>query len=234
MIVMPASSAGQIWGILAARSGKIGHLYSPGDNKGPWPWFPYALDNGCFKFWKPETNAFDEEAWKKSEGSWRRLLLWTQVVTQKPLWGIVPDRPGDWDATVVKWAIYAHELQEAGIPLAVAVQDGATPAAVRALDPQPFVVAVGGSDEWKWKTAETWLREFPRVHVLRVNAIDKVKFLEARRCMSCDGSGWSRDVWRRRFRDLEEWAMTNPQPCLSALWPNVLKSVKDKKQITFA
>lgn len=240
MIVMPASASGQCWGILAARSGRLGHLYSTGDFKGPWPWFPYALDNGCFKFWNPADNSFDEAAWKKSADAWRRHLFRAQSVEQKPLWAIVPDRPGDWDATEDKWAVYAPEVVAAGIPTAVAVQDGATPEAVRRLSPAPFVVCVGGSTDkkgsggWKWDTAETWLREFPRVHVLRVNSRDKVDWLAARGCMSCDGTGWTRGARDRQFRELEEWAMMTPIPNLAPVWPYVARTNKDKTQETFA
>lgn len=48
MIVMPANSTGWFWHSLARETGRIGHLYSPRAQTGPWPWFPYALDNGAF------------------------------------------------------------------------------------------------------------------------------------------------------------------------------------------
>ena len=46
MIVMPANSSGWFWHSLARETGRLGHLYSPGGQMGPWPWFPYALDKG--------------------------------------------------------------------------------------------------------------------------------------------------------------------------------------------
>lgn len=240
MIVMPASASGQIWGILANASGKLGHLYSPGDFKGPWPWFPYALDNGCFAYWNPDDNSFDEAAWLNDYERWKRHLFRAQSATQKALWAIPGDRPGDWAETKRKWKLYAPDVVAAGIPLAVAVQDGATPADVRALDPEPFVICVGGSTEkggdggWKWDTAEMWLREFPRVHVLRVNKPDRLPWLEDRGCMSCDGTGWMRGARERQFRLLEEWAMKKPTPYRVPLWQHIARTAKDKKQETFA
>ena len=44
MIVMPANATGWFWHCLARETGRIGHLYSPGAQRGPWPWFPFALD----------------------------------------------------------------------------------------------------------------------------------------------------------------------------------------------
>lgn len=51
MIVMPANSSGWFWHSLARETGRLGHLYSPGGQRGPWPWFPYALDNGAYACW---------------------------------------------------------------------------------------------------------------------------------------------------------------------------------------
>jgi hypothetical protein len=61
MIVMPACSSGWLWHSLARETGRIGHLYSPRSQRGPWPWFPYACDNGAFSCWNPIENTFDNE-----------------------------------------------------------------------------------------------------------------------------------------------------------------------------
>lgn len=206
MIVMPACSSGWFWHCLARETQRIGHLYSPGAQRGPWPWFSFAFDNGCFSLWTPETNEFDEEKWVGSAvHEWRRMLFWSGCQTQKPRWAIVPDRPGNWEITVEKWGIYACELVEAGIPLAVAVQDGATIESVKALYPQPEVICVGGSTDWKWETAEMWIKAFPRVHILRCNSPEKLHWLDALGCESCDGTGWNRGD-RRQTKGLEDWA----------------------------
>lgn len=229
---MPSNSTGWIWHSLARETGRLGHLHSPGHERGPWPWFPYAFDNGCFSLWNPTDNTFDEARWRsRGEAEWYRLLFWGQAAATKPMWAIVPDRPGDWEATVEKWMKYAPENP---FPLAVAVQDGATVATVRALRPVPFVIAVGGSTDWKWETVEEWIREFPRVHVLRVNAPTKLSWLEQLGCMSCDGTGWNRGD-RKMTRGLEEWARMKSTPVNVPLWPHACRAVRkaDRKQLTF-
>ena len=233
MIVMPACSTGWFWHCLARETGRIGHLYSPGDQRGPWPWFPYALDNGVFALWSPADNSFDEAKWEAiGAQQWRHLLFWCGAAAIKPRWGIVPDRPGDWGTTLAKWKRYAPEMQSAGIPLAVAVQDGATTNDVNALDPHPEVVAVGGSTEWKWATAAQWIRDFPRVHVLRCNSPEKLHWLESLGCESCDGTGWNRGD-RTQTRGLEEWARSQAQPAKHPIWPHASRA-QCKHQLTFA
>lgn len=233
MIVMPANSSGWFWHSLARETGRIGHLYSPGAQCGPWPWFPYSLDNGVFALWEPASNSFDENAWASvGVAQWRQLLFWCAAAPLKPRWAIVPDRPGDWAATLTKWRRYAPELKAAGIPLAVAVQDGATADDVRRLDPQPAVIAVGGSTEWKWATAAQWILDFPRVHVLRCNSPERLHLLESLGCESCDGTGWNRGD-RKQTRGIEEWARGKARPVSLPLWPHASRA-RCKKQLTFA
>lgn len=195
MVVMPGNSSGWFWHCLARETQKVGHLYSPGAQRGPWPWFPYALDNGCFALWNPDDNTFNEfgpGGWQLAgEYAWRTLLMWTECVEQKPLWAIVPDRPGSHHGTVLKWERYAPEIL-GRIPLAIAVQDGMKPEDVRQLAIQPEVICVGGSTEWKWATVEMWAKEFPRVHLLRCNAPTKLDWLEELGVESTDGTGWNR------------------------------------------
>jgi hypothetical protein len=108
-----------------------------------------------------------------------------------------------------------------------------TPADVRQLAPD--VVFVGGSTEWKWETAEMWCREFPRVHVGRVNSPRRLYELESWGCESCDGTGWNRGD-RKQTAGLEEWCRSHhiPGPTSEPLWPFVCRDAKDKKQMTFA
>lgn len=233
MKVMPANATGRFFVCLARETGRLGHLYSPKAQRGPWPEFPYAMDNGCFSLWNPVENSFDETAWRKNGvEDWRRLIFWAQAAPQRPLWAIVPDRPGSWEETREKWFIYSQEIRGAGIPLAVAVQDGATVESVRDLFPVPDVICVGGSTEWKWATAENWIANFPRVHVLRVNSPEKLYWLENLGCESCDGTGWNRGD-RTQTRGLEEWARSRAVPTTEPLWPHVSRA-QSKTQMTFA
>lgn len=233
MRVMPSNNGGWFFQCLARETGKLGHLYSPGDQRGPWPWFPYSLDNGCFGLWNPKDNTFNEGKWLDSGcGAWLRLLFWANANHQKPLWAIVPDRPGDWDATVDKWGRYTDAVSFGSIPLAIAVQDGATVNAVANLKPTPQVICVGGSTEWKWGTAQEWIECFPRVHVLRCNSPDKLHWLEKLGCESTDGTGWNRGD-RVQTKGLEDWARGLMHQHEFPLWPHASRK-RDSKQLSFA
>lgn len=233
MIVMPANCTGWFWHSLARETGRLGHLYSPAAQRGPWPWFPYALDNGAFSCWEPKGNTFNDERWEATEAEWMRLLFWAQAAPIRPRWSIVPDVPGNAAATLERWPKYAARVVAAGIPLAVAVQDGMTPETVRGLDPLPEVIAVGGTTDWKWQTVETWAREFPRVHLLRCNSPAKLDWLETLGVESCDGTGWNRGD-RAQTQGLEEWCRRHGQPTNEPLWPHVCRQSKDRKQLSFA
>ena len=205
MIVMPANSTGWFWHCLARETGKIGHLYSPGAQSGPWPWFPFALDNGAFACWDMSTNEFDDAKWAQNEPQWRKLIRWAAPSIQGCRWAIVPDVPGNADRTIEQWPQYAGFVKEHGIPLAVAVQDGMTPDDVKRLNPLPEGIAIGGSNEFKWGTVDKWAAAFSRVHVLRVNSPDKLQYLEDMGIESCDGTGWNRGN-RKQTMGLELWA----------------------------
>lgn len=233
MTIMPANQSGWFWHTLAHETSQLGHLYSPRAHRGPWPWFPYALDNGAFSCWDPVANTFDKQKWKALEPAWHELLFWAQANNQKPLWAIVPDVPGNGENTLVRWQIYAPKVVAARIPLALAVQDGITPAMVRNLDIEPDVICVGGSTEWKWETVELWARSFPRVHLLRCNMPDRLAYLEGLGIESTDGTGWARGNPRQTeglYDFTKARAVLHPAP----LWPFVCKAAKDKRQISFA
>jgi len=230
---MPANSTGWMFHCLARETGRIGHLFSPGAQRQPFPWFPYALDNGAFSCWDMRENKFDVEKWATKEDEWRRLLVWAQSQNQKAKWAIVPDVIGNAAATIEQWSRYAEDIKSCGIPLAVAVQDGMTREDVRDLDPAPEVICVGGTTDWKWETVEMWIRSFPRVHVLRVNSPEKLHYLESLGAESCDGTGWNRGD-RKQTRGLEEWARQKAIPSTEWLSDHTCRGSKDKKQITFA
>jgi hypothetical protein len=92
---------------------------------------------------------------------------------------------------------------------------------------------VGGTTDWKWATVEMWAKEFPRVHVLRVNSPSKLDYLESLGVESCDGTGWNRGN-RDQTIGLELWARKNPQPRTDLLTPFTCRQQRDKEQMTFA
>lgn len=154
MMIMPSNMSIPWVHYWAGRiPGSMGHLYSPGGQRGPYPWLPYALDNGAF------TGFCEKE--------WRALLNWACLCGTPPLWIAVPDSPGDYVGTTRRWAKYHKEAARFGWPLAFCVQDGHC-----ALDvpSEASVVFVGGGTEWKHKHIEYWAARFDRVHVGRISS----------------------------------------------------------------
>jgi hypothetical protein len=234
---MPANATGWPWHALARETGRIGHLFSPGAQRGPWPWFPYALDNGAFTCWDRERNLFDESKWRALEPLWNRLILWAQCAALKPMWAVVPDVPGDAAATFERWGRFAPQM--GGFPRALAVQDGMTVEQVKALSPAPDVIAVGGSTTkngkggWKWDTAVMWAAAFPRCHMLRCNSPARLYELEALGYESCDGTGWNRGD-RTQTSGLEEWARSRAEPRTDRIAPFMSRADRHPKQEKFA
>jgi hypothetical protein len=233
MLVMPANSTGWFWHCLARETGRIGHLYSPGGQRGPWPWFPFALDNRCYVFWNQENNTFDDEAWDEhGEPDWKALIRWA-APTGLARWAIVPDVPGNADRTFERWEKYYPIVRDSEISPALAVQDGMTVEQVKAMRPQPSVICVGGTTEWKWATVETWAKAFSRVHLLRCNMPDKLDYLEALGIESCDGTGWNRGD-RRQTEGLETWARQKASPKIYSLTPHVCRKSRHGQAELFA
>lgn len=229
--MMPSNASGWFWHALARETGRLGHLFSPGGQRGPWPWLPYALDNGAFSAWEQETNTINEATLLATRAEWRRLLFWSQACGTAPLWAIIPDVPGDAERTLRDWHSFAGEVTRC--PRALAVQDGMEPSDVAALGVQPDVIAVGGSTEWKWSTVAKWASAFPRVHLLRCNSPAKLYELEEMGVESCDGTGWSRGD-RKQTAGLEGWARSRARPVDLPLWPHVCRSTRNPKQESFA
>jgi len=226
MIVMPANSTGWFWHCLARETGRIGHLFSPGAQRGPWPWFPYALDNGAFSCWDSQRNIFDAQKWGEVYPQWQQLIYWAASAVIRAKWAIVPDEPGHRAATLAKYEAYVQQVVDAEIIPAIAVQDGMTPQDVRNLKIAPRVICVGGTTDWKWETVEMWAKEFDRVHVLRCNSPEKLHYLEQLGVESCDGTGWNRGD-SRQTSGLEEWARKKPEPKLYALTPHVCRKIRN-------
>lgn len=181
MIVMPSNQTGIEVGLLAARHpGRIGHLFAPGGQRGPWPEIPYALDNGAWPAFKNGTH------W--SVDAWRELLRWAVLCGQRALWALVPDVVGNRQATIDLWPDYVGEVRRAGIRPAFAVQDGMT------FDDVPdaeCMLFLGGSTEWKLAAIGPWCRQFPgRVHVGRVNTWGRLIDCWRAGAASVDGTGW--------------------------------------------
>lgn len=183
MIVMVSNQTGFEMGLLIGKyPGRIGHLYSPGGQTGPWPEVPYALDNGAYAAWD------NGEPW--SEAAWRRLLRWASIKGPQPLWAVVPDVVADRDATLERWREFEPVVRKHGWRPAFAVQDGMT------FDDVPddaCMLFIGGSDEFKDAAIGPWCKRFPgRVHVARVNGWPRLVACWRAGAVSVDGTSWYR------------------------------------------
>jgi hypothetical protein len=185
MMVMPANHSSPVvhW-IAGAYPGKIGWLVGPSARTKTkfQNWMPFALDNDAFSAWTKQ------EPW--SESLWMDLLNWVRLMRMKPLWAIVPDSVGNREETLDLWERYSSVVKTFGWATAFAVQDGMVESDVPS---DADVVFVGGTTEWKWRTAKMWCSRFPRVHVGRVNSIERLWKCEDWGAESVDGTGWFRD-----------------------------------------
>lgn len=191
MLVMLSNNNGIRVGHLAGKyPGQIGHLYSPGGQRGPYDFMPFALDNGAFAAFTHKTE------WPLEP--WLHLLDWAKLSGQRPKWVLVPDVVADRKATIARWMQYSPVAARYGWPLAFAVQDGMD---YRDVPVAASVVFVGGSTEWKWRTLPDWCARVKRVHVGRVNTYRRLKFADQCGAESCDGTGWTRGD-QRQWRGL--------------------------------
>lgn len=187
-MMMMAGQSNPTWHYAAGKwPGKAGLLLGPSyfKKQALRPWLPYALDNDAFTAWQ------QKKEW--SEPAWREMLRWARMTGYKPMWAIVPDVVADKQATLDNWKRYAPAVDEIGWPKAFAVQDGMTPDDV---PETASIVFVGGSDSFKWRTVKTWASNFRRVHVGRVNNIEKVWLCQDLGIESVDGTGWFKDPSR--------------------------------------
>jgi hypothetical protein len=194
-MVMPANNSSSIVHFWAGRyPGRIGWLVGPTamPKTKLRPWMPFALDNDAFSAWTKATE-WDADAWVKMLGTVRASGL-------SPRWVLVPDVVCDRDATLRNWDRYAPVAASYGWPLAIAVQNGMTPADL----PPDCVVFVGGSSDWKWQSLPMWVATGRRVHVGRVNEI--LHTCERLGVESVDGTGWmSASEHGRQAKALAAW-----------------------------
>lgn len=174
MMIMPANQSNWWVHYWAGRApGIMGHLYSPGGQRGPFAHLPYALDNGAFTGFR--------------EGEWKALLNWACLSGVAPLWVAVPDVVGDAEATLANWDRFHAEAARFGWPLAFVAQDGHT---INDVPESASVVFVGGSTQWKHSTIEYWCKNFSHVHVGRVGSGRMLRRCADAGAKSVDGTSW--------------------------------------------
>lgn len=195
MLVMPANNSKWQVHYWAGKYGNLGHLYSIGSHRGPFPHLPYALDNGRFPAWS-SGKEWDREAYIG-------LLQWARDAHIQPLWALVPDVVADAAATFREWEAWSAVVRGflPNVPLAFAAQDGMRPDDV---PPEAGVVFLGGSTEWKRQAIRPWCERHQRVHVGRINTYKWLVECHNAGAESCDGTGWFRGC-TKQLAGLEQY-----------------------------
>lgn len=182
-MVQVSNQTGIEIGLMAGKyPGRVGHMYSPGGQCGPWMEIPYALDNDA---WPAAKNKRPRD-----HTGWLHLLAWAAMSGQQPLFAIVAGKVGDRDETMRMWDRHLPDVLRFGFRPAFAAQDGMTFGDVPLSD---CMVFIGGSDEWKEDAIGPWCRQFMgRVHVGRVNTMRRLLLCYHAGAVSVDGTGWFR------------------------------------------
>lgn len=194
------SSHSSTWYMAMCRKypDNLGWLFGPSSYKVPRPGVSFALDNDAYSCFSNGTE-YDFSAWEK----FLQKVCNSRI---EPIWALVPDVVGNREKTLEQWGMFVEVIAgSCGWKTALAVQDGMTREDVLGLKFHPDVIFVGGSTEWKWKTAHLWCKEFPRVHIGRVRS-RRLPYCQQIGAESCDGTGWFRESVRGRpARQLEAW-----------------------------
>jgi hypothetical protein len=186
MMVMPSNQMGFLLGWVAGRfPGRFGFLLTATDwahhpNPDNFSFIPWAMDNGKFACWSAGKTWDEAEFWKRAE----------QPRKHRPGWVVVPDVVADRDGTLREWERCSKRLLDRGHTLAMAVQDGMTPADV---PDEASVVFVGGTTKWKWRNLPMWAATGRRLHVARVGSERMLWMAHEAGAESCDSTGWGRE-----------------------------------------
>jgi hypothetical protein len=153
-------------------------------------WF---YDNGAFSDFQAK-RPFDAVQFMRDM---RRITYWTHV--PKPAFIIVPDLVAGGLESLAFSLDWLDLAERTGAPLALAVQDGMTPADLEPII-EPFQwIFVGGSLPWKLETSAawtTWAHSIGRrIHVGRVGPLERVRWARSIGADSIDSSFvlWTRD-----------------------------------------
>tara|TARA_Y100000310_G_scaffold141609_1_gene141078 strand:- start:61 stop:681 length:621 start_codon:yes stop_codon:yes gene_type:complete len=180
--------------------GRVGWLVGPStvSQKKYFPWLPYACDNDAWGSYA-EGREWDAVAFWK-------MLDFIDSQDHRPLWVAVPDVVANRVATLRNWGKYAPRCRDYGHELAFVAQDGMTPSDIPV---DADIVFMGGTYSWKWRNLEKFCENFPRIHVGRVNTLQKIRRSEELGAESGDGTGWFRRPLDE-FRLLEDFLSMKP------------------------
>ena len=183
MRVFIAAEGGQVVPYLAGASGGlVGTMISP-DTYLPrlYSFIPFAIDNGRYQ------STVKNRKWDEA-GFWK-IIDKAKKDDVSPEFVVVPDIPFDADGTRREWDKWAPRLDEIGLPLAYAMQDGIKPQEV----PRGVVAFIGGTTEYKKRIAPQCVDRAHKVHVGRVNRYAAMCRYCRLGISSVDGSGFLRE-----------------------------------------
>jgi len=201
-------------GELLAQIG-IGACISPTTKKHFDSYAFYFLDNGAFRYWR-KGEKFDERPFLN-------LIDISLKAKRKADFLVLPDLIGEGVKSLEFSGSYAERLRGVGIPFALALQDGMEEKDVREFVEtyNVKVLFVGGTTEWKWRTAPKWrklAKELSVVcHIGRVPSAKRVK--QARR-IGVDSIDTTAALWEERKMVNYLKALSERLPEHPELWKN--------------
>lgn len=152
------------------------------------PWF---FDNGAFPDWTAGL-PFDAPAFRADLETMAR-----ETSDDPPDFVVAPDRVGEGEASLAESVAWLPELRRYPWPVYLAVQDGLEHVDVgaRRFDG----IFIGGSLEWKLRTAPHWValarREGLPCHFARCGTASRVSYARA---LGCDSLDSSLPLWSKR------------------------------------
>jgi len=190
MIIYLGNHSSLEFGYLQGKYGNMGWLLSPKSlpKTKLRSFIPVAFDNDAY-------SVKEGEQW--NEDTWLKMLDKMEKDKVKPEWVLVPDVVGDKRATLANFFLYREAISRRGWPVAMSVCEGMKP---QEIPSTVDIIFVGGkSSKWKFESLPMWTQAFPRVHVGRVNSLEKLKLCKELGVESVDGTHWF------RFRKPEEY-----------------------------
>ena len=173
--------------------GKVGMLISPGSWKTPPFYMPYALDNGAFTGF--------------NENDFYFMLRKAKLLKNKPLWVAVPDVVGDRQKTLEMWEQHQERVKAFGFNLAFVAQDGMT---INDVPEQANCVFIGGTTEWKLNRAHEFKTANRKLHIGRVNTMERLQWAARIKADSVDGTGFFRGR-KKQYQDFIDFFETEKQ-----------------------
>lgn len=181
-----SGNEGSLAGLEAMRDLGIGRMVTAAEWKNPKPGIPWALDNGAFTAYR-QNALFDGARFER--------VLRKIPSRHRPVFGVVPDIVAGGLQSLLFSLAWIPRLPH-GWPWYLAVQDGMEETDVESYVNEFGGIFVGGTLEWKHRTAEQWVafgheRSLP-VHIGRVGQLKDLAWARWIGADSVDSTSWAR------------------------------------------